>query len=326
MDMPLQPLVSVIVPVYKVEKYLDKCVQSIRNQSIQNIEIVLVDDGSPDSCGEMCDRYAEIDRRIIVLHKENGGLSDARNVGIERSSADLVAFIDSDDYIEPDMIELLYNNLIKEKADISVCGIYNHHGEKVSTLSDVTGYYVADTKDAIKMELTSVSVSAVNKIYKKSLFNNVRFPKGKLYEDAHTMIPLILHADKVVIDMQPKYHYIHREDSITTKPYRPQIKSLIEANKNNMDLVISKYPDLRYEAEYRYFWAYCYVLDYMCRTKLANEKDKKDKTEIVSFLRKNAFRLLRNPYFLLTRKASIIVLLISERMYGCASRLYLKHS
>ena len=118
-----KPLISVIVPVYKVEKYLERCVKSICAQTYQNLEIVLVDDGSPDQCGEMCDMFAKQDSRIRVVHKENGGLSDARNAGLDVMTGDYVGFVDSDDWIEPDMYQVLYERLIKEKAEISCCGM-----------------------------------------------------------------------------------------------------------------------------------------------------------------------------------------------------------
>ena len=117
----MNPLISVIVPVYKAEKYLDKCVQSIVNQTYKNLEIILVDDGSPDNCPEMCDEWAKKDSRIKVIHKENGGVSSARNAGLDNSFGDYIGFVDSDDFIENDFYECLYDNLVENGADISFC-------------------------------------------------------------------------------------------------------------------------------------------------------------------------------------------------------------
>ncbi len=122
------PLISIIVPVYKVEMYIKKCINSIINQTYKNIEIILVDDGSPDNCGKICDDYSKTDKRIIVVHKDNGGLSDARNRGLIAASGQFITFVDSDDYIELNYIETHYNNLINNNADISIAGhnvIYN---------------------------------------------------------------------------------------------------------------------------------------------------------------------------------------------------------
>ena len=121
--------ISVIVPIYKVENYLNRCVESIRKQTYRNLEIILVDDGSPDACGEMCDRYAQEDSRIRVIHKENGGLSDARNAGIEVAAGEYIAFIDSDDWIDDKMYEVLYHTLLKYDADIAECSYRNLFGD-----------------------------------------------------------------------------------------------------------------------------------------------------------------------------------------------------
>lgn len=320
-----RPLVSVIVPIYKVEEYLEKCVNSIRNQTLRELEIILVDDGSPDRCGRICDEFAEKDERIVVIHKENGGLSDARNEGIKAATADLVAFIDSDDYIDPDMMEFLFRNLQKEGADLSVCGLYHHFGDTLQISQDtLDGLYVADTKEAIRLELTEVPVTAVNKIYKKALFQQVCFPKGKLYEDAHTMIPLILQSKKVVYDLQPKYHYVHREDSITTKVYRTQVMSLVEANRNNMHLVCNAFPELKKEAEFRYFWSYFWVLEYMLRSPSLSEKAVNEKKQIYRQLKRNAYKILTNPHFTKTRRISALLLLINSKLYEKMAIVYMK--
>ena len=310
-----KPLVSVVVPVYKVEQYLSRCVESIRNQSIKDIEIILVDDGSPDQCGAMCDKLAEADDRIKVIHKENGGLSDARNCGTVQAAADYVVFIDSDDYIDEDMIERLYADVTKEGADLATCGIYHHYEHGIETLKDTTGRFVVDTKEAVRKELVDVNVSAVNKVYKKALFDKVQFPKGKYYEDAHTIIPILLQTKKVVINMHPSYHYIHREGSITTKPYYSGMLHLIEANTNNLKLVSKAYPDLKEEAEYRAFWAYYYVLDKMEISDEMSVLDKKEKRRIVSYLRKHTISIIKNKFFLKTRKIAACVLMFSEPVY-----------
>ena len=310
-----KPLVSIVVPVYKVEQYLARCVESIQNQTIQDIEIILVDDGSPDQCGAMCDHLAETDNRIKVIHKENGGLSDARNWGTAQADADYVVFIDSDDYIDDDMVERLYADVTQEDADIATCGIYHHYEHGIETLKDTTGRFVVDTKEAVRKELVDVNVSAVNKIYKKALFEKVQFPKGKFYEDAHTIIPLLLQTKKVVINMHPSYHYIHREGSITTKSYYPGMLHLIEANENNLKLVSQSYPDLTEAAEHRAFWAYYYVLDKMEISDDLSASDKQEKRRIVSFLRKHTISIIRNRFFLKTRKIAACVLLFSEPVY-----------
>ena len=319
------PLISVIVPVYKVEEYLEKCVGSIAGQTLKELEIVLVDDGSPDRCGQMCDEMARRDDRITVVHKENGGLSDARNAGIDVAKADLVAFIDSDDYIEPDMMELLYTNLVKADADLSVCGVCHHFGNVIELSKDtLNGYYTADTKEAIRLELTEVPVTAVNKLYKKSIFQEVRFPKGKLYEDAHTMTPVLFQTKRVVYDLKPKYHYVHREDSITTKVYRPQVMNLVEANENNMKMICSAYPELKKAAEFRYYWSYFWVLEYMLRSPSMDQAAIEQKKRIYRLLKRKTPAIVLNPYFTKTRKLSALMLFVSSRLYEKTAIMFMK--
>ncbi|EGO6689884.1 glycosyltransferase, partial [Enterococcus faecalis] len=162
------PKISIIVPVYNVEKYLEKCVRSILAQTFTDFELILVDDGSPDSSGAMCDQFAEQDQRVKVIHKENGGLSDARNAGIEIATGEYLGFVDSDDYIADDMYELLYTNIVKEDADLSICGIYDVYEGK-EPVEKQQQYIVLDKVAAMKMILEAkvVSVHAVNKLYKK---------------------------------------------------------------------------------------------------------------------------------------------------------------
>ncbi|MFR2551722.1 MAG: glycosyltransferase [Clostridioides difficile] len=144
------PKISIIVPVYNVEKYLEKCVRSILAQTFTDFELILVDDGSLDSSGAMCDQFAEQDQRVKVIHKENGGLSDARNAGIELATGEYLGFVDSDDYIADDMYELLYTNIVKEDADLSICGIYDVYEGK-EPVEKQQQYIVLDKVAAMKM-------------------------------------------------------------------------------------------------------------------------------------------------------------------------------
>ena len=180
----MNPVISIIVPVYKVESCLRQCLDSICAQTLREIEIILVDDGSPDNCGKICDEYAARDSRIRVIHQKNGGLSAARNAGIAVARADILGFVDSDDWIEPDMFALLYHDLVKEEADIAVCGKFCHKNGTVTPLGDGT-YCVLSGCGAIRMLYQQDGVGRVvwNKIYRRSLFDEIRFPVGRIYED-----------------------------------------------------------------------------------------------------------------------------------------------
>ena len=188
--------ISVIVPVYNVEAYLEMCVESILKQTYTNLEILLVNDGSTDNSGELCDQLAQRDQRIRVIHKENGGLSDARNRGIEEASSDLIGFIDSDDYIDEDMYETLYRQMLESNADLSMCGHYDVYHQIPEKQVATIQTWELSPQEAIKMvmEAKILSVTAVNKLYKKELFEHLRFEVGKIAEDAFIMIALIHHC------------------------------------------------------------------------------------------------------------------------------------
>ncbi|MGH4118119.1 glycosyltransferase [Clostridium sp.] len=212
------PLISIIVPIYKVETYIRKCVESITEQTYENIEIILVDDGSPDNCGIICEEYALKDKRIKVIHKENGGLSSARNVGLGVSSGEYIGFIDSDDFIESDMYESLYDALIEHSADISVCGRYIVQGNRITSISDTEIPQVFTRREALAElvldEYSGMKNFAWDKLYKSELFDNVRYPEGKCFEDIFTTYKLFAMCNKIVDIKSPKYYYLLREDSI----------------------------------------------------------------------------------------------------------------
>ena len=210
--------VSIIVPVYKVEKYLAKCVDSIITQTYENIEIILVDDGSPDNSGMICDQYKEKDDRIKVIHQKNMGLSGARNTGIDNSTGDYLMFIDSDDYIDPEMVSYLVNKLELEDADIAVCDYYDVVGDEIRTNSyPKKEFVISDNSKYLNLfdEYTIVTVIACNKLYKKSVFAELRYPVGKTHEDEYLIAEVLSKADRICYSLKPLYYYIRqREDSI----------------------------------------------------------------------------------------------------------------
>ena len=179
----MNDLISVIVPVYDVERYLARCIDSILAQTYQNLEIFLVDDGSPDRCGEICDAYAEKDNRIQVIHKKNGGLSDARNAALDICTGEYISFVDSDDYVSDDFIETMHHAIKDYQAKLAVCGImkFDESG-KISV-----DYAPSDTEKCVSgeemVEMTIWRPAAWNKLYHRSLFEGIRYPFGKLYED-----------------------------------------------------------------------------------------------------------------------------------------------
>jgi len=223
--------ISIIVPVYNVELYLEKCIESIINQTYTNIEIILVDDGATDSSGNICDLYSKKDSRIKVIHKRNGGLSDARNVGIEKAVGQYLMFVDSDDYIDKTMCEKLYNALKKQKTDMAMCDIVSVdiNGNKVQHMNGKSPIIGNELNiDEIFNKFSDRDywyfVVAWNKLYHKKLFEKVRYPFGKIHEDEFVFHHLLDICKTVAIVPECLYHYVQRENSIVNS--KKTIKSL----------------------------------------------------------------------------------------------------
>ena len=209
-------LISIIIPVYKVEKYLEKCIESVLKQTYTNLQIILVDDGSPDNCGKICDEYAKKDSRIEVIHKANGGLSDARNVGINRANGRYIGFVDSDDYIKEDMYEKLINLIKEYNADVSICNLYDVIDGKEYVRNKDNGIHEYSRIDILKEILLDKNIQsyAWNKLYKKELFDEIKYPIGKKYEDIGTTFYLFEKCNKIVVTSEPEYYYLKRADSL----------------------------------------------------------------------------------------------------------------
>ena len=248
-----QEKISVIVPIYKVEQYLTRCVDSILGQTYQNLEVILVDDGSPDRCGEICDEYQSKDSRVRVIHKENGGLSSARNAGLDIATGEYVGFIDSDDRIDPEMYETMVSRMQADHARIVCCGRYDVYGEKTvvglcpteSKVLDAAGYF------SVLFAAKETDVSACDKLYQRELFENIRYPVGEINEDAAVICPLVHSAQTIAMLDRPMYYYYHRENSITTSFSEKQL--IISKHAREMaDFVKERYPALTREAESYY--------------------------------------------------------------------------
>lgn len=205
----MSPKISIIVPVYKVEKYIHKCIDSILNQTFKDFELILVDDGSPDNCGKICDEYAKKDNRIIVIHKENGGQATARNIALDIAKGEYIGFVDSDDYIKPDMYEKLYNACSLNNSDISVIGFreINENGNSIYEYIPDKLYFF----DALKR------AHMWNKLFNKKLFfeNNLFFQSGRYYEDLELFPKLFVKANKISEVKDIGYIYLQREGSTT---------------------------------------------------------------------------------------------------------------
>lgn len=238
------PLITVIVPVYKVEQYLERCVNSIINQTYKNLEIILVDDGSPDNCGQMCDEFANQDSRIRVIHKENGGLSSARNAGLDAMTGEYVGFVDSDDWIEEDTYALLYQNMFEENADISCGGIATHSGSKLLSFfnSNLQETFTFNRKEATRELINNriITNSVCDKLYKAKIFHELRFKNGVLYEDFQIQYRCLALADRVTYTAQTCYYYFVAPNSISRGDF----------TKKQMDFLTNSLERMEFYKEY----------------------------------------------------------------------------
>ena len=231
--------ISVIVPVYKVEKYIHKCVDSILAQTFSDFELILVDDGSPDNCGKICDEYSEKDDRVVVLHKENGGLSDARNAGLdwmfEHSKSEWVSFVDSDDFVHPQMLEVLFSKAVETKNELIVCDFENFEENDIVKPSPVKDVVVTESvPEDFFCESSFIETVTWAKLYHRNCFNSIRFPIGIIHEDSFVTYRIIFMQQKVVhIEIALLYHLINPK-GISNCDWTPKHLSAFEAYRQQI--------------------------------------------------------------------------------------------
>ena len=284
-------VISVIIPVYKVEDYLNQCIESIINQSYPELEIILVDDGSPDKCPEMCDLWEKRDPRIRVIHKNNGGLSDARNKGLDICTGDYISFVDSDDWIHPQMLGRMARQLEVENADLCACNIVSVYPERQAVWGakrTVVGN--AETMLNLLYSDSQFPVCAWNKLYRKELWKDLRFPIGKICEDAFLMCQ-ILHRSRIIVqNTDPLSFYRIRPNSIMTSSFQLQRMDEEEAWRFNCQFIKKNYPILYKKA----FTFYLQSVLILIRTIRKDERVvfQKEYALLKGILRKNILFLL----------------------------------
>ena len=294
-------MVSVIIPVYNVEKYLCECIESVINQTYKELEIILVDDGSTDDSGRICDKYKQLDTRIKVIHKKNGGLSSARNAGIEIATGSLYTFIDSDDFIALNMIESLLYALNKTNADISVCSMTSVENLINNSFSTKVNLYTKEETLKFILSETRIPTSACGKLYKKELFKTIRFPDGKIYEDLGTTYRVVDLVYRIALIDTPKYYYRRTNpQSITQTTFSNKQLDYYVISTELENFIKEKYPQFLNM-----------VVNHSVRVSIAFMR----KISICGFDDKNTIN------FLITHiKASILKYLFSG--YSLCSKLY----
>lgn len=238
-----QPKISVIVPIYQVEPYLRQCLDSIADQTYQNLEVILVDDGSPDNCGAICEEYAVKDPRFKVIHQANRGVATARNTGLAAATGDWIGWVDSDDWIEPDMYAYLLENALSRGADLAVCGRW----ERYPSRDVFWGWEELQTwnqEQAIAQLLEDGALRnyLCDKLWKRQLFDGVRFPDGKIFEDIIVTCKLLLKATTVIALPEAKYNYRQRSDSIVQGQSFAQQVSYVQAVRQQMETLKEAWP------------------------------------------------------------------------------------
>lgn len=308
-----KPLISIIVPIYKVEKYLDRCVESIVNQTYENLEIILVDDGSPDNCPAICDAWAEKDSRIKVIHKENGGLANARNSGIEICKGEYVQFTDGDDYLEPDMIEFLLSLATENGADVCRCGYYYDHndGNITEETTDHDLHILSRDEAIAELATSGFAGTAWDKLYKKDIILSHRYEKiDGCSEDIMHNFRTYKDISQIVVCDIPKYHYCFNGGSITSGKF----------SKGAFDIIRAKKIILEYAKENTELLPYAirgYVLSAFIVLSgcIKNNMFEDEKNELIKFILSYKSEIMSSPLYSKKDKLKTEILSLSPKLY-----------
>ena len=317
-------MISVIVPVYNAEKYLHKCLDSILSQTYTDLEVILVNDGSTDTSGEICEQYKLLDHRIIVIHKENGGQATARNMALEIAKGDYIGFIDSDDYIAPEMYKTLLSSLEANGCDISICSRY--HVDELSgkeyPIFCLDHQLVMDSKESLKRLCIydCVDSSPCDKLFKRALFEEIRYPIGYICEDVDVVFRLLYKAQKIVHCGIPLYYYLQRKGSTSHSGFSEKTKGLVIYHKNVSNFVKEKHPEFSEEADYFFISRLLIIYDIIVSSKYKGHYKK----EIERLIWQNKRVVQTNRYF--NKREKQKVFLIKLKLYSLAkgTRKYIR--
>ena len=321
----MKDLISIIIPVYNVEKYLSNCIDSVINQTYTNIEILLINDGSTDNSQKICEEYTNIDKRIILINKENGGLSDARNMGIINANGKYITFIDSDDTVKENYIEYLYKLLLKYKTNMSIAAYSVISNKKIINIGQGYKEENFNTKDCLDRLLCEkgFTVSSCAKLYNKSLFNNIRYPKGKLCEDNGTTYQLIMKCEKVAYGNDSIYNYYKRENSIMTSKFNMKKLDLIELSDKMCDDIEEKYSELKNSIDKKRITVRFSILRQILVGKLDDERKIVVK-EIKKYIKPRKWQILKNSKIDKRDKIALLSLLVGNGFFAFAWKVYSK--
>lgn len=324
----MNKLISVIIPVFNVEKYLERCIKSIINQTYKNLEILLINDGSTDKSIEICNRYLEFDSRIILLNKENGGLSSARNLGIDKAKGEYISFVDSDDFIHELMYETLVSNLEKNDCDISIIESFDVIEDKdfIFELKNTNNSIVYSKEEAIANYLDGNFIPAWGKLYRKELFESIRFPIGILNEDEAIMIRVFDSCTRNIVYQDIKlYFYLKRKSGSITST-KKNLKNNIDWINNsysNLIYIKNNYPKLIRKGEARYYNSIVAML-----IRLVDLNSSEFNSEMYKYkrlLRVNNNKILRNSEVTLKFKIKCCLMTLNINIYKFIRKIKFKN-
>lgn len=304
----MEPLISVIIPIYKVEKYLHQCVDSVVNQTYKNLEIILVDDGSPDNCGQICDDYAKKDR-IKVIHKKNGGLSDARNAGLSTSVGKYLMFVDNDDLLPAESVSYLYKLITENDAQLAVGGRERFDDETNEILdTEFNGeenVLIYDKVEAMRYFLQN-GCAAWARLYLRSVHSDIEFPINEINEDEAVVLQMLENCSRVVISNRIIYRYRCRSKSITTTDFSPKKLDWQKHCADNLDYIKQHHPELEFDAASRYRGSLLWSLTEIA---LSHEDYSPEIKKLITKLKENKKRFLKAPFEYRQDKIRLLVLI-----------------
>lgn len=310
--------VSVIVPIYNVEKYLKQCIESILNQTYKKLNIILVNDGSTDNSLKICEEYEKKDNRIEIVNKKNGGLSDARNAGIERACGEYIAFIDADDYVEENYIERLYESCKKNNTKISIAGIKNFDEQTNSNLNEYS-FENDDIKcgrDLLVEYYNGKSVQVIvawNKLYKKELFDNIRFNNGRIHEDEFITYKLLYDLDRISIIKECLYNYRKTPDSIINKKFNKNRLDFLKALEERVEFFSEKKDHELYEKTLLYYA--CILRNMYIQTKKYIIDSTDEQKNIINKYRKLRLEYLKLSNIKVAKKIKYFIFFCFPNLY-----------
>lgn len=310
-----EDLISVIIPVYNVEKYLDECITSVINQTYTNLEIIIVDDGSTDDSGDICEKYKSLDSRIKVIHKENGGLSSARNAGLKIATGKYVGFVDSDDYINSSMYEILYKAITDSNKKIACCDFFRFRTkDELPQNKTNIKKIVLDKVDSIRYMLSKdyFRFTSWNKLYLRTLFDDISFPEGKYFEDFWPIYNAFKESDGVIYIKDFLYYYRTVDDSISRAAFSLKDYDMIEAlNLVDKDIRIN-FPNIICELSVSYSY---YYLSFINKAIRASVKINSEMNVLSEYMKANKTYILNNNCLNLIRKFQFRLFILSPKIY-----------